>query len=427
MKNNNKDIVVRQTGITVPYAQDALSEAIRSRVRDAIGEIVNEELDAALGAGSYERTENRQGYRNGSRPRKISTSCGKTAFDLPRGILFREGDKEEEWQSAILPRYARRARQVDAALLGMYFGGINTRKVKLALRPLLKHSPLSKSSISRLIIRLKEYFEAWRERSLAGENIRYLYLDGLYVRVRCAGKSSSLPVLAAVGVRADGQKVLLNLEVRGGESGAAWKGFLENLSRRGLKAPRLAIVDGSPGLDKALDAVWPKAERQRCAVHKLRNLLSYAPERLHEEIRSDFHAIVYAESLSQAQEAYDRFLRKWRKLSESVARSLEEAGQELLTFYRYPKSQWKSLRTTNAVERLNQEFRRRIKTQGAFPSESSVLVVLFGLIASGMVRMRRIEGYEDMSQVQAAGPGIFVPSQARLDSDRGDALLPAAV
>lgn len=424
MKNNNKDIVVKQTGITVPYAQDALSEAIRYRVRDAIGEIVNEELNAALGAGSYERTQDRQGYRNGNRPREISTSFGKTAFEMPRGILLRQG-KEEEWQSAVIPRYARRARQVDAALLGMYFGGVNTRKVKLALRPLLKHSPLSKSSISRLITRLKEYFEAWRERSLAGENIRYLYLDGLYVRVRCAGKTSSLPVLAAVGVRADGQKVLLNLEVRGGESDAAWRGFLEKLSGRGLKAPRLAIVDGSPGLDKALGAVWPKAERQRCAVHKLRNLLSHAPERLHEEIRADFHAIVYADGLTQAQEAYDRFLRKWKKLSESVARSLEEAGQDLLTFYRYPKSQWKSLRTTNAVERLNQEFRRRIKTQGAFPSESSVLVVLFGLIASGMVRMRRIEGHEDMSQVQVAGPGASIPSAMRFDLGRQHAPLAA--
>lgn len=396
MKNTNKEIAVKPNGFAVAYARDVLTEGIRSRVKEAIKEIVKEELDAALGAGSYERNETRRGYRNGTRPREITTSFGKTAFEMPRGVMFAEG-REAEWQSTMLPRYGRRCKEVDAALLGMYFGGINTRRVKRALRPLLKNSPLSKSSISRLISRLKEFFEAWRQTDLSGYDIRYLYLDGLYVRTRCGGRITKMPVLAAVGVRSDGVKILLSLEMRGSEGEDAWKGFLESLTRRRLKTPSLVIADGAPGLSAALDVVWPKVDRQRCAVHKLRNLLSHAPDRLHEDIRADFHAIVYAEGLSEAQAAYERFLRKWSKLHESVARSLREAGQELLAFYRYPKSQWKSIRTTNSVERLNQEFRRRIKTQGSFPTESSVLIVLFGLVASGMVRMRRIEGYEDIA------------------------------
>lgn len=400
---NSKEVAVKETGMTLPYAGDSLSEALRDLVRGAIANIFTEEIDAVIGAGSYERAASRRGYRHGSEEREITTSFGKTKFMMPRGKMFANNGEKEEWHSTMLPRYARRTRSVDAAIIGMYFGGVNTRKVRQAIRPLLKDSPLSKSTVSRLIVRLKDYFEAWRKRSLAEEDIRYLFLDAIYVRVRCARRTGSLPVLAAVGVRANGEKILLNLEVRGGEGEAAWKGFLENLTVRGLRAPRLLIIDGGAGLAKALDVTWPGVDRQRCVVHKLRNLLSHAPERLHEEIRGDFHAITYAEDGAAAKSAYETMLKKWRKLSEGVARSLEEGGLELLTFYRYPKSQWKALRTTNAIERLNEEFRRRVKTQSSFPSESSVLVVLFGLIATGMFRMRRIDGYEDMPSMKTRG------------------------
>ena len=385
----------------MPYAGDRLSEVIRGRIRGLITEIAEAELVAALGAEPNERVASRLGYRHGTKLRELTTSCGKTVFDQPRAKLFTDDGKLIEWKSTMIPRYSRRCREVDAALLGLYFGGVNTRKVRQAIRPLLRNSPLSKSAISRLIVRIKEFFEAWRRRSLAEEDLVYIFLDGIYVRVRCGAKVGSLPVLAAIGVRPSGEKVLLALEVRSGEGEAAWRGFLEDLVSRGLRAPCLAVIDGSPGLSKALDVIWPKVERQRCVVHKLRNLLSHAPERLHEEIRSDFHAIVYAEDAGSARSAYDAFLRKWRRLSEGVARSLEEAGLELLTFFRYPKSQWKSLRTTNALERLNGEFRRRVKTQSSFPSDSSVLVLLFGIVASGMVRLRKINGYEDMPQVVA--------------------------
>lgn len=128
-------------------------------MREAITRIFDEELEAALGAGPHERTEGRRGYRHGSEPREIATSFGKTAFDRPRGKLFVGNGELEEWESTMLPRYSRRCREVDAALLGMYFGGVNTRKVRQAIRPLLRNSPLSKSAISRLIVRLKEYFE----------------------------------------------------------------------------------------------------------------------------------------------------------------------------------------------------------------------------------------------------------------------------
>jgi transposase-like protein len=399
---NSKEVVVRENAVMgMPFGGDLLSEAIRLRIREAMRQIANEEMDAALGATHHERTDRRRGYRHGSEERTLTTGSGKTTFNMPRAKIFGPDGVEREWQSTMIPRYARRCRAVDAALLGMYFGGVNTRKVKQAIRPLLRNSPLSKSAISRLIVRLKAYFEAWSHRSLAGEDVRYVYLDGICVRVRCGGKTESLPVLAAVGVRADGEKVLLALELCGAESTSSWKGLIESLSARGLRAPRLAIIDGNPGLTQALAQAWPKTERQRCAVHKLRNLHDHAPKRHYDEIKDDFHTIVYAENYAAGLAAYEAFLRKWKRSCEGVARSLEEAGTELLAFYRYPQSQWKSLRTTNIIERINGEFRRRLKTQSSFPSEQSVLVLLFGLMASGMIRMRRIEGHADMSKVSA--------------------------
>jgi len=382
--------------LVVGQGQDLLTKALQERVNGFLQEFVISEADAFLNALSYQRTSSRQGYRHGTVSREITTSLGKTTLDRPRVKVFTDDGRLGEWQSSLLPRYGRRSHAVDATLMGLYFGGVNTRKVSKALRPLFKGSPLSKSAISRIIVRIREYFDAWRERDLSSEDIRYLYLDGTYVPMRCGNKVTKLPILAVIGVRASGEKVLLDLDTRGEESEEAWKGILQGLARRGLQQPELAIIDGNPGLSNALGKVWPKTERQRCIVHKLRNLESHAPKRLREEVKADFHTIVYADDLSSARFAYDRVFKKWKKRWEPVARSLAEAGEELLTFYSYPSTQWKSLRTTNAVERLNGEFKRRTKTQGSFPTESSVLVVLFGLVASGMVRLRKIPGYKDM-------------------------------
>jgi len=421
--NRNTRVVLKQTaeagpaGMALPWQKDVLSEGIRVRVREAIGEIVNEELDAVLGAGDYERSLSRRGYRNGARPRTITTSQGKTDFEMPRAVIWK-GGQETEWQSTVVPRYQRRAARVDGALLGMYFGGVNTRKVKQAIKILFKDAPLSRSTVSRIIGKLKIYFEAWRKQNLAKERLPYVYLDGIYVKVRCGGRVGRLPVLAVVGIRPNGEKMLLSLEIRGGENEEAWKSVLEDLTRRGLKRPKLTIIDGSPGLSGAIEITWPGVEKQRCAVHKLRNLLAHAPEALHEEIKTDFHAIVYADDETAARLAYDAFVKKWRKLSEGVARSLEEAGLELITFFRYPKSQWKSLRTTNLIERLNQEWRRRIKTQVSFPNESAVLLMLWGLVASGMIRMHRLGGYEDMAQACLSEIADEAHAQASETSER---------
>ena len=381
--------------VALPFTVDVLSAVARDRVRHALNQVAQEELTAFLGAGVYARTEVRCGYRNGTKSRTLTTSFGPTELAVPRALIF-DGERRREWQSQIIPRYARRTREVDAALLGLYFGGVSTRRVKQAIRPLLKNSPLSKSSVSRVIVQFQAYYQNWSQRDLSGEDIRYLYLDATFMPVKCGNHAERLPIMVAIGVRSTGEKVLLSLAVMGVESGAAWGEFVNDLSNRGLKRVFLAIVDGNQGLERSLGELWPKLPIQRCTVHKLWNLLGHAPKSLQEEVKADYDAIINADDIETAKVAYGSFMRKWSRKAESVARSLEEAGMDLLTFMRFPKAQWRSLKTTNIVERLNHEFRRRTKTQGVFPTQSSVLVLLFGLVASGMVRMRRIGGYETM-------------------------------
>ena len=220
------------------------------------------------------------------------------------------------------------------------------------------------------------------------------------LRVRSAGKVVSAPVLAVVGVLADGQKVLLTLELcSGGESYEAWKGCLDGLRARGLNAPLLAIIDGHAGLRRAIAEVWPRAAVQRCSVHKLRNMERKAPKHALAEVREDFHAIVYAASADAAQTAWAKFERVWGQRCPGVVKSLQEGGTELLTFFSFPKAQWKTLRTTNVIERLNEEFRRRVKTQGALPTEDSALILLFGLVATGQITLRKLDGYKHLAAV----------------------------
>jgi putative transposase len=377
----------------------SLGELIHERVRRAIETAVEEELAAALAAAVYERTEGRRGYRNGQKARTLTGPTGPLALTLARGVLFTAGGGTTEWASTIVPRYQRRVREVNEAVIATYLAGGNTRRIRGALAPLLKAAPLSKSAVSRIVTTLREGLETWMTRPLAEVDLVYLYLDALALRVRSAGKVVSVPVLAAVGVLGDGGKQLLALELCGAESAEAWSGFIDALSDRGLRAPLLCIIDGHAGLRRAVARAWSAAAVQRCCVHKLRNLERKAPKHALAELRDDFHRIVYAPNGEQARAAYTGFGRKWSPRCPGVARSLAEGGDELLTFFSFPKAQWKTLRTTNAIERLNEEFRRRVKTQGSLPTEDAAVSLLFGLVASGQIRLRKIDGHTKLASV----------------------------
>jgi putative transposase len=363
-----------------PFGGDSLEQTMRLRIRDTIEALVQEELEAALGAAKSARVgEQRQGYRHGTRERTLT-----------------------EWRSETVRRYERRTTRVDEAILGVYLAGGNTRRIKGALAPLLNGGPLSKDAVSRLVGRLREDFETWRTRDLVDEDIRYVFMDGWYPKVRIGGRRERVPVLVTLGVRATGERVVLDLRLVGEESAASWTEVVASLTARHLARPVLAAIDGNPGLTSALRSHWPGLAIQRCTAHKLRNLQSKAPARLREELTEDYRRMIYGETVAAVDQQRARFTRKWQLRCPAVVESLKEAGDELFTFLRFPRSQWKALRTTNALERINEEFRRRTKTQASLPGQDAVILLLFGLLRSGQVKLRVLDGSRDMKEVEKA-------------------------
>jgi transposase-like protein len=376
---------------------------MRARIRETIEKLVNEELEAALGARKSVRVgDSRQGYRHGTRARTLTTSLGPTTIAMPRARIQQADGSRTEWRSATVRRYQRRTTRVDEAILGVYLAGGNTRRIKGALAPLLRGGPLSKDAVSRLVGRLREDFETWRNRDLTEEDIRYVFMDGWYPKVRIGGRRERVPVMVTLGVRANGERVVLDMRLVGEESAASWTDVVASLTARHLARPVLAVIDGNPGLMNALGSHWPGLAMQRCTGHKLRNLQSKAPARLREELTEDYRRMIYAETAGAVQQERARFTKKWQLRCPAVVESLKEAGDELFTFLRFPRSQWKALRTTNALERINEEFRRRTKTQASLPSQDAVLLLLFGLLRSGQVRLRTLDGYQDMKEVKKA-------------------------
>ena len=370
-------------------------EQIRSRIQEAIEAVLEEELAQALGSERYERSEQRRGYRNGVERRKVTTEAGTREIAVPRGRIIEDDGTSSEFRSEALPRYARRTRSVDEAILGVYLAGANTRRIRRALAPMLGASHLSKSAVSRVVGRLKGLFESWSTRDLSEESYAILYLDAIHLKVRLARRVVCVPVLAVLGVAEDGTKVLVSLLLAASEAATHWGGVLEDLQRRGLPSPVGIVVDGCAGLKKALQA-WPEVRVQRCTWHKLENLKEHCPAHARAEMKRDYDRIIYASDGLAARKAYDAFLAKWTKLCPAVARSLEEAGEELLTFYEFPKSMWRSLRTTNPLENVNREFRRRTKTQASFGTEPAAVTLLYGLVAFGQIRMHKMDGYREL-------------------------------
>lgn len=397
--------------------RDGLEAGVRGRIRGFIEELLDEELTAALGRARYARAREPErlplaagesltgesdarpvaGHRNGHRDRQVMGTFGAMTVSVPRARIDAGDGKASEWHSKTLPAYQRRTKEIDAVIAGSYLAGTNTRRVGRALAALFRGS-VSKDTVSRVWRKLKGDWEAWNARDLSREEMVRLILDGTVVRVRIDCKATAISLLVVLGVRADGQKVLLSVRNMGSESEAAWRAVLDDLVKRGLKQPELAIVDGAPGLEKALGSLWSDLLIQRCTVHKLRNLIAHAPKRLAEEVASDFSDMIYADSAKEVAARRKAFIRKWRLKCRAVADSLQEAGEQLFTFTRLPPSQWKSARTTNAIERLHEEFKRRIKTQTVLPAGETAAMLFWALLASGQIRLRKVDGWRTLGR-----------------------------
>jgi putative transposase len=386
---------------------DPIETGLREKVRDFIEEMIRSELDAVLARPRYARQRTGAheattpmgvpGHRHGSRTRTLLGTFGPTEISVPRARLHMAPGSTTEWKSTVLRAYQRRTLAADALIASTYLSGTNTRRVRRALAALLGGA-VSKDTVSRVWRKVKSDWDAWNARSLAQEPIVRLILDGTVVRVRLDRRATAISLLVVLGVREDGQKVLLSIKSMGGETTEAWRAVLDDLVQRGLRRPQFLITDGAPGLLNALAAVWDGVPVQRCTVHKHRNLLAHAPERLHEEISADYTDMIYAASAEEVLERRKAFVRKWRVRHRPIADSLEEAGEALFAFVRLPPSQWKSARTTNAIERLHEEFKRRIKTQTVLPCAETAAMLFWALLASGQIRMRKVDGWPTLAK-----------------------------
>jgi len=374
---------------------DPLETAVRQQIRSFIERMLEEELATALGRDRYARAPGASGCRNGHRDRQLLGTFGPVSVSVPRARVAGAAGKPAEWHSKTLPAYKRVTKQAERLIAAVYLAGTNTRRVRRALAGLFGGA-VGKDTVSRAWHKVQSDWDAWQKRDLAGEDVVRLILDGTVVKVRLDGKATNLSILVALGVRRDGQKVLLALRNMGGESEAAWRALLDDMVARGLAKPELLIIDGAPGLEKALAALWPDLPIQRCTVHKHRNLLAHAPRKLHADIGADYTDMIYAATAPEVDAKRKAFLRKWRLKCRAVADSLEEAGERLFTFLRFPPEQWRSIRTTNAIERLHEEFKRRIKTQCLLPCAATACMLFWALLVSGQITLRKVDGWKSL-------------------------------
>ena len=386
---------------------DPIEAGLRDRAREFLQAMLEAELDEVLDRSRYARRAKRStggseaptgvtGHRHGHRSRTLLGTFGQLKMEVPRARLDTPDGKTTEWKSQALRAYQRRTVAADALIASCYLAGTNTRRMRRALGALFRGA-VGKDTVSRVWRKVKSDWDAWNARSLAQEPIVRLILDGTVVRVRLDRQATSISLLVVLGVRADGQKVFLAIKNMGGESTEAWRAVLDDLIGRGLRRPQFLIVDGAPGLENAIAAVWDGVAVQRCTVHKHRNLLAHAPERLHEEISADYNDMIYAATREEVERQRKAFIRKWRLKHRPVADSLQEAGDRLFTFTRLPLGQWRSARTTNAIERLHEEFKRRIKTQTVLPSADTAAMLFWALLASGQISMRKVDGWHTLA------------------------------
>src|SRR5258708_692476 len=325
---------------------DPIETEVRARSRQFIEELLRGELDAALARPRYERSrmagnEGRAGvvgHRHGSRTRSLTGTFGPIEIAVPRARLTTSEGGTTEWKSQALRAYQRRTLAADALIASTYLAGTNTRRVRRALKALFGGA-VGKDTVSRVWRKVKADWDAWDARSLAAEPIVRLILDGTVVDVRLDRKATAISLLVVIGVRTDGQKVLLAVKSMGGESSEAWRGVLDDLISRGLRRPELLIVDGGQGLERAIAAVWDGVPVQRRPLHNHRNLLAHSPPRLPQTLTADYTDMIYAATPAQIESRRKAFIRKWRLKCRAVADSLEEARDRLFPFTPLPPSQ----------------------------------------------------------------------------------------
>jgi len=360
-----------------------LEEVARLSVRLVMQSALEAEVTEFLGRERYARGErSRSGYRNGSSPLTVKTTAGPVVLERPkvRGTL-------ERFSSRLLGKQVTKTSALESLVIAGWVRGLSDRDIEAALEEALgKEAALSRSTVSRICEAVKVEFEAWRQRDLSSFDLDYLFVDASHFRMHNAARSE--PVLVAYGITTEGRSVFLHLEGVSAESTDACVGFLRSMLARGLRAPLLVICDGAPGLCSALDQVFPSSLRQRCLVHKARNVLSKVSQADQDAVKADFWEIFAlpeelapgAEALTEARQRAEGFAGTWNEQYPGAVACVLDDLDLLVAHLAFPREHWKRVRHTNLIERTFGETRRRVKVIGRLPGERSCLALLWAVL-----------------------------------------------
>jgi putative transposase len=352
-------------------------DLLRVLIRRVLEEVMEAEMEEAVGAEKGQRTASRTGYRSGYYRRTLVTRVGKIELRVPQ-------DREGRFQTEVFERYQRSEKALVGALAEMYVQGVSTRRVKEITEQLCGHE-FSASAISRINGRLDEELEKFARRPLE-EEYPYLVLDARYERVREDGVVRTQAVLVAIGINWEGQRCVLAVELAQRESAASWKGFLEGLKERGLRGVRLVVSDDHAGLKRAVREVLGEALWQRCYVHFLRNAKDWLPRRGDDDCLTELRWIYERRTAAEARQDLKAWLMRWQGRYSKLCQWVEENIEETLSFYALPLAHHKHLKSTNMLERLNEEIKRRTLVVRIFPNAASCL---------RLVRALAVERHED--------------------------------
>ena len=344
---------------------------LRGLVERVVQQVLEAEMSNFLGAGAYERNAERRGWCNGFKPRVLKTRVGKLELLVPK-------DREGQFQTELFERYQRSEKALVLSMLQMYVEGVSTRKVS-AITEALCGLEVSRSQVSALSEKLDGELSAWRHRRLE-KAYPYLVIDARYERVRRAGQVVSQGVLVAVGISEEGYREVLGAWVAESESETSWGQVFGELKQRGLRGVRYVVSDDHRGMVRAIERHFQGAVRQRCQVHFLRNALALCGAQQKPLVAALLKNITEAPTREAAMEAIRQAAAELEKRAPKVARLLEEHGEEILAVYALPEAHRKQMRTTNLLERQNQELKRRTRVVRVFPNEQSCLRLVTALL-----------------------------------------------
>lgn len=359
-KQNWKELVAGQKDFLKPLVQEVVQQVLEL------------EMEETLQAGKGERTIERQGYRSGYYGRTLITRVGKLELRVPQ-------DRQGRFRTEVFERYQRSEKALVGALAEMYIQGVSTRKVKAITEELCGHE-FSASSISRINQSLDEELEKFAKRQLE-EAYPYLILDARYEKVREDGVIRSRAVLVAIGINEDGRRCVLAVELANRESESSWKEFIALLRQRGLRGVELVISDDHAGLRKAIAENLPEAVWQRCYVHFLRNALDYLPRKADDDCLMELRWMYDRHSIDEARRDLAAWLQKWGQRYQRLCDWVEANIEQTFSFYRLPQQHHKHLKSSNMLERLNEELKRRTHVVRIFPNAASCLRLVRALAA----------------------------------------------